>query len=407
MENLKKEYAKLTVVKGVNVQKDQDVIITASVEDKDFVKYVIEECYLAGARSVSVDWSFAPLSVLSYKYETVETLSEVPEWKKARMEYRVKTLPAQIHIISSDPDSMKEIDQNKMMQVNRVVRPIMKKYRDEMDNKFQWTIVGIPSNGWAKKVFPELNEEAAVLKLWENILKVSRVDGNAIENWNAHNKFMHDKCEKLNELDLLSLHYTNSLGTDFTVELIKDVIFCGGSGQTVSGVVYNPNIPTEECFTTPNKNSANGVVMSSKPLSVMGKLVDNFGFRFENGKIVEVLGNEEDKALLEQLISLDEGARMLGEVALVPYSSPVCQSNVLFFNTLYDENAACHLAIGAGFPDCIKGFEKLSEEEIKAFNLNESMIHVDFMIGTKDLNIVGTTRDGKTVQIFKDGEFAI
>ena len=407
MEKTMREYAKLIAVKGVNVQKGQDVIISASVEDKDFVKYVYEECYLAGAKTVSVDWSFSPLAILDYKHATVEALSEIPEWKKMRMQHRVDTLPAQIHIVSSDPDAMKEIDQDKMMQVNRVVRPVMRKYRDAMDNKFQWTIAGIPSVGWAKKVFPSLDEESAVKALWEAILKVSRVDGKAIENWENHNKFMHEKCAKLNELNLKTLHYTNSLGTDFTVELIPNVIFCGGSSATVKGVIYNPNIPTEECFTTPNKNSANGVVMASKPLSVMGKLVDNFGFRFVDGKIVEVLGNENDKALLEKLISLDEGARMLGEVALVPFSSPVSQSGILFYNTLYDENAACHLAIGVGFPDCINGFEKLTEEEIKAYNLNESMIHVDFMIGTKDLDIVGTTVDGKTVQIFKDGEFAI
>lgn len=402
-----KEYAKLAVVKGVNVQKDQDVVISASVEDKDFVKYVVEECYLAGARTVNVEWGFAPLSVLDYKYASVEALSDVPEWKKMKMEHRVNTLPAQIHIVSSDPDAMKDIDQNKMMQVNKIVRPMMRKYRDAMDNKFQWTIVGIPSEAWAKKVYPNLDTEKAVSALWEDILAVSRVDGHSLENWDQHNKTMHDNCAKLNDLELESLHYTNSLGTDFTVKLIPNVIFCGGSSATVKGVTYNPNIPTEECFTTPNKESASGVVMSSKPLSVMGKLVDNFGFRFENGKIVEVIGCDEDKALLEKLISLDEGARMLGEVALVPYSSPICQRNVLFYNTLYDENAACHLAIGAGFPDCINGFEKMSDEEINSYNLNKSMIHVDFMIGTSDLNIVGTTKKGEKVQIFKDGEFAI
>lgn len=407
MENLKKEYAKLTVVKGVNVQKGQDVVISASIDDKEFVRDVVEECYIAGARSVSVEWGFSDLDILNYKYQEVETLSDIPDWKIAKMEHRVKTLPAQIHIMSQDPDELKDIDQDKMMQVRRITGPINRKYRDQMDNKFQWTIVGIPSKKWAQKVFPNESEEVCEQKLWDAILNVSRVDGKAIENWNEHNSFMHEKCEKLNELNLKTLHYKNSLGTDFTVELIPGVIFCGGSSTTIQGVEYNPNIPTEECFTTPNKESANGVVMSSKPLSVMGKLVDNFGFRFENGKIVEVIGSEEDKALLEKLISLDEGARMLGEVALVPFSSPICQSNVIFYNTLYDENAACHLAIGAGFPDCIKGFETMSEEEINAFDLNKSMIHVDFMIGTKDLDIVGTTTDGKKVQIFKDGEFAI
>ena len=407
MENLKREYARLIVQKGVNVKKNQDVVSSASIDDKDFVALVMEEAYLYGARSVTVDWKFTTSTLLAYKYETTETLSEICDWQKAKLQHRVDTLPAQIHITSEDPDSMKEIDQEKMMQVRRVTGPVLRKYRDAMDNKFQWTIAGIPSKGWAKKVFPELSEEEAVERLWKEILKVSRVDGNAISNWEKHNQFIHEKCAKLNSLNIKTLHYTNSLGTDFYVDLIPGVEFTGGTSTLIDGTCYNPNIPTEECFVSPNKHSANGVVMSSKPLSVMGKLVNNFGFRFENGKVVEVLGTEEDKPLLEKLVSLDEGARMLGEVALVPYSSPISLSNVLFYNTLYDENAACHLALGAGFPDTIKGFEKMTEEEIKAFDLNESMIHVDFMIGTKDLDIVAITHDGQQVQIFKDGDYTI
>ena len=403
-----RNYASVIVRKGVNVQQGQEVVITASVDDAYFVKYVIEEAYKAGAKYVTVDWSFQEKSKLDYNYASVDALAEMPEWAIKKLEHRVNTLPAQIHIVSADPDGMKGVDQEKVMSVRKIVGPITRKYRDMMDNKFQWTIAGIPSDAWSKKVFPELEVEEAKKALWEAILKVSRIDDNSIQNWTDHNKNMHDKCQTLNDLDLESLHYTNAKGTDFTVGLISGVVFEGGSSKTVSGVEYNPNIPTEECFTSPNKYSANGIVYSSKPLSVMGHLVDDFAFVFENGKIVEVKArNEEEKNMLEKLISLDEGARMLGEVALVPYSSPISLSGVLFYNTLYDENAACHLAIGAGFPDTIKGFDKMSEEEIKKFDLNESMIHVDFMIGTKDLDIVGTTRTGKQVQIFKDGNWSI
>lgn len=407
-KNVLKNYAKLIVEVGVNVQKGQDVIINASVDTAYFVKYVVEAAYKAHARSVRVEWGCDSIAKLHYKYQTVETLSDMPEWQKAKMEHRVNTLPAQIHIMSEDPDSMSGIDQEKMTQVRRITGPIMMKYREAMDNKFQWTIVGIPGEAWAKKIFPNLNKTQAVKALWDAILKVTRVNGNPIKNWQEHNANLAVKSKTLNELGIKTLTYKSANGTDFTVDLKPCMIFEAGGAYTLGGVYYNPNMPTEECFTSPDKNSANGVVVATKPLSVMGQLVDNFSFRFENGKIVEVIcENEVHKGLLEKLISLDEGAARLGEVALVPFDSPVNQTGLLFYNTLYDENACCHLAIGRAFNECIKDFDKLSEEEIKAVDLNTSMIHVDFMIGSEDLSIVAETYDGKTVQIFKDGTWAI
>ena len=407
-KSILKKYAKLIVKMGVNVQKNQDVVINASVDDAYFVKYVVEEAYKAGAREVVVDWSCQDITKLVYKYETVDTLSDLPEWKLQKQQYRVDTLPAMIHIMSADPDGLAGINQAKLLEVQRKIGPVMMKYREAMDNKYQWTIVGIPGAKWAKKIFPELSEKKAIAALWDAILKVTRVEGNPIKNWNEHNANLAEKTNKLNDLRIKTLKYKSANGTDFSVDINENMIFMAGGEYTLGGVFYNPNMPTEECFTSPDKYSANGVVMATKPLSVRGVLVDNFGFRFEKGRVVEVIcDNEEYKDVLTKLISTDEGAAMLGEVALVPYDSPINQTNLLFYNTLYDENACCHLAIGRAFTNCIRDYENKTEDEIKAVDLNVSMIHVDFMIGSEDLSIVATTYDGKEVQIFKDGVWSI
>ena len=403
-----KNYAKLIVKMGANVQKGQDVIIVASVDDNYFVKYVVEECYKAKARKVTVDWTSDDVSRLKYKYEKAKTLGEVTEWRKAKLQYEVDTLPARIYIESGDPDALNGLDQDKITEARRLSGPIIMEYREKMDNKYQWTICGIPGVKWALKVFPNETKSNALKKMWEAIVKTTRLEGNPIENWQKHNANLKEKYTKLNNLKIKTLYYKSSNGTDFNVSINENMIFEGGDELTYSGVVYNPNMPTEECFTSPIKTSANGWVYASKPLSVMGKVVENFAFKFEAGKIVEVKAEkQEHKEALEKLISLDEGARQLGEVALVPFDSPVNQTGLLFYNTLYDENACCHLAIGRAFEECIRDYQNKTEEEIKAIDLNKSMIHVDFMIGTSDLSIEALTYDGKRVQIFKDGTWAI
>lgn len=403
-----RKYARLIVRTGANVQKGQPVVISSSVDDAYFTKLIVEEAYKAKASEVMVDWHCTDITKLTYKYAKTSVLKELPDWVVERLKYRAKTLPAMIHIESSDPDAMASIDQNKMMEVRRAQGPIIKPIRKEMENKYQWTIAAIAGEAWAKKIFPDLNKKQAMEKLWDAILKCARVTGDPVENWKEHNTYLLEKCTKLNDLNIKKLTYKSTNGTDFRVELIPGVIFMGGGSNTIEGVYYNPNMPTEECFISPNKYSAEGVVYSSKPLSVMGTLVDNFGFRFEKGKIVEVLAKDEKhKAILEQLVSIDEGASRLGEVALVPFNSPVNETGLLFYNTLFDENACCHLAIGMGFEDTIKGFETMSQEEIKAFDLNDSIIHVDFMIGTADLSIVAETQNGLTVTIFENGTWAI
>ena len=403
-----KNYARVIVRIGVNVQKGQDVIITANVNDNYFVKYIVEECYKAKAKSVRVDWSSDEVTRLKYKNEKAEVLGEVLAWQEEKMKYDSVNLPAMIHIDSSNPDVLAGISQDKIAKVRAMRGPIAMKYREAMDNKNQWVIVGIPGEAWAKKVFPELSSKKAIAKLWDAILDVTRINGDAVKNWEEHNAFLRNKKTLLNDLHIKKLTYKSKNGTDFTIELPKEMAFGAGDETTLTGVVYNPNMPTEECFTSPNKYSANGVVYATKPLSVMGNVVSDFGFRFKDGKIIEVLSNKpEEKRILEKLTSLDEGASRLGEVAFVPFDSPINKTGILFYSTLYDENACCHLALGRAFTECIRDYDKLSEEEIKKVNLNESMIHVDFMIGSEDLSIVAETYDGKTVQIFKDGVYAI
>jgi len=403
-----RNYAKVIVKIGVNVQKGQDVVINANVNDNYFVKYLVEECYKAKAKSVRVDWSSDEVAKLKYKYEKAEVLGEMLNWQEAKLKYDSENLPAMIHIDSSDPDVLAGIDQDKIAKVRAMRGPVVMKYREAMDNKYQWCIAGIPGEAWAKKVFPDLPVKKAVAKLWDAILEVTRINGDALKNWEEHNEFLRNKKQLLNDLYIKKLTYKSKNGTDFTVELPKEAMFGAGDEATLGGVIYNPNMPTEECFTSPNKYSANGVVYATKPLSVMGNVVSDFGFRFKDGKIVEVISNKEnEKAILEKLISLDEGASRLGEVAFVPFDSPINKTGLLFYSTLYDENACCHLAIGRAFNECIRNFQNMTEEEIKKVDLNVSMIHVDFMIGSSDLSIVAETYDGKTVQIFKDGVFAI
>ena len=407
-KTLLKNYAKLVVKMGANVQKGQDVIISSSVEIAYFTELVVKECYKAKARKVSVEWSDSAIARMAYLYQKEETLSEIPNWRIEKMKYQVEKLPAMIHLVSDDPDAFNGLDQEKITNVRRKTGPIFMPFREQMDNKYQWVIVGIPGEKWAQKVFPNETKKNAMKMLWEAILHTTRVNGDPVKNWEEHNKDIREKCNKLNDLEIKELHYESKTGTNFTVGLDKTALFAGGSEKTLSGVEYNPNMPTEECFTSPNKHTANGVVYSTKPLSVMGKVVDNFAFRFENGKIVEVLAkNPEHKEVLEKLISVDEGARMLGEVALVPFNSPVNETGVLFFNTLYDENACCHLAIGRAFNECIRNFQNMSDEEIEKIDLNKSMIHVDFMIGSADLKITAKTYSGSDVTIFKDGTWAI
>lgn len=400
-----REYARLIVRMGVNVQKGQDVLIYAGLDQPEFVAMVAEEAYKAKARTVNVEWSYQPLTVLNSRYQTVKALGEVPAWVEKRQETWCQTMPARIHLVSDDPDGLRRANMGKISRARQLSYPILKPYIDERNGSQQWCIAAVPGAAWAKKVFPGERTSTAVEKLWQAILTCSRVDGDACAAWEKHNQELHARCAYLNSLNLKSLHYEADNGTNFTVGLIHEANFCAGEEKTRQGLPFNPNIPTEECFTSPRRGEAEGIVYSSKPLSYNGNLIDRFSIRFAGGKAVEVHA-EVGQEHLESMISMDEGAAYLGECALVPQRSPIAEGGLLFYNTLYDENAACHLALGMGFTDTIEGNENMTNEACRALGINDSMIHVDFMIGCDSMNIDGTTEDGKTVPIFRNGNWA-
>ena len=400
------KFAKLIAVKGVNVRKGQEVVVNASLDQPEFVKMVVEECYRAGASKVTVEWSYQPLTKLHYRYRSLKTLSTMENWEIEKFKHKVEALPAVIFIDSDDPDGLKGVNQEKVAKSQRAKYPIIKPMRDAMENKYQWCIAAVPGKAWAKKVFPNEREGKAVEKLWNAILYTSRADGeDPVKAWEDHNADLKSRCDYLNSLGIEKLHYTSSNGTNFTVGLIPDALFLGGSEYTLGGVEFNPNIPSEEVFTSPMKGKAEGIVYATRPLSYRGELIENFSVRFEKGKVVEVHA-EKGEDLLKQMISMDENAAYLGECALVPYDSPIRNSEITFFNTLFDENACCHLALGHGFENCIKDYDKYTLAECREKGINDSIIHVDFMIGSQDLNIDAITRTGGVVPIFRNGNWA-
>ncbi len=402
-----KKYAELIVKCGLNVQKGQEVIIRCELDQPEFVTMVVEECYKAGAERVKVDWAHMPITKLGYNYRSLKVLSEVTEVEKAEWQRKVDKKSCLLWLDSDDPDGLDGTDSEKISKANIARFPIIKPYRDALENKYQWCIAAVSGREWAKKIYPEIPVEEAVEKLWEDILYCSRVDENPVKAWAKHNEELSKRCKFLNDYKFEKLEYKSSNGTDFTVGLNPIGVFMGGGEYTLgSNIYFNPNIPSEEVFTTPMRGIADGKVVATKPLSYQGKLIENFWVRFENGKVVEVHA-ERNQDLLEKMVSMDEGAAYLGECALIAYDSPINNTNVLFYNTLFDENASCHLALGRGFNNCIENFEKYSVEECEKLGVNNSMIHVDFMMGSKDMSIVGVTKDGKRVQVFKDGNWAI
>ena len=400
-----REYARLIVRCGVNVQKGQEVLINADLDQPEFVQMVVEEAYKAKARKVTVNWEYQPLQKIQARYQTAKTLGTVEEWQRAKMQHYCDVLPCQIHLVSEDPDGLKGVNMAKLAKARQMRYPIMKPYRDQMENKYQWCIAAVPGVAWAKKMFPNLSKNQAVEKLWEAILFTSRVNEDPLKAWQDHDADLQARCDYLNSLGIESLHYTADNGTDFTVGMIPEAQFCGGGETSLQGIFFNPNIPTEECFISPMRGKAEGIVYATKPLSYQGQLIEGFSIRFEGGKAVEVHA-EKGEELLKTMISMDEGAAYLGECALVPQRSPIAESGLLFYNTLFDENAACHLALGMGFADTIRDFQNKTLDQCRELGVNDSMIHEDFMIGCDSMNIDATTRDGRVVPIFRNGNWA-
>jgi len=408
-EKILQKYAELLVKSGVNVKKGQLVVVRSSVNAAPLTRAVVKEAYLAGAGQVKVNWGDETVSRLRFLNSSIESLSELPEYKIEESLDNINKGCCFINIIDSDPDALVGIPSEKIKapQVAMYKHPKFPTIMNySMSNLGQWTVAAYPSSAWAKKVFPNDTEKNAYNKLEKAILSASRVTprNNPIKEWNKHNYHMHKNARMMNNYNFKSLHYTNSLGTDLTIELPNNHLFIGGSEKAGNGQVFNANIPTEEVFSAPKKDGVNGKVVATKPLVYNGVVIDKFYLEFKNGKIVNY-DAEQNLDVLKQLIETDEGSHYLGEVALVPFDSPINNSNILFYNTLFDENASCHLAIGRGYPMCVKGGTKMSPEELEEVGINASNTHNDFMIGSSDLNIVGVTHDGKEVIVFKNGNF--
>ena len=400
-----RKYAQLIAKCGVNVQKGQEVIIIAELDQPEFIRMVTEECYKLGAKKVRVDWTDQKMSKVHSKYQSLKTMSTMEKWEEERWQHNVDVIPCRIYIESEDPDGLKGVDMNKVQKARQALYPTIRKYRDQLENKYQWCIAAVPGEAWAKKLFPELSKHQAVEKLWEAILMTSRVTDDPIQAWADHNEDLAKRCAYLNKLGIDELHYEAANGTNFTVGLMEKSRFCGGGETSLQNIFFNPNIPSEECFTSPKRGRAEGIVYATKPLSYQGQLIENFWIRFKDGKAVE-WNAEKNNEMLTKMLTIDEGASYLGECALVPVDSPISNSGLLFYNTLFDENAACHLAVGRGFPDCVEGFETMSLEEVRALGVNDSMTHVDFMIGCETMNITAKCRDGKEVPVFRNGNWA-
>lgn len=401
------KYARLIVKTGVNIQKGQTLVIASPIECAFFTRMIAQYAYEEGARDVVVSWKDELLSKIRFLQAPEEVFEEFPEWQKDFYLSYVKQGAAFVSIAASDPELLKDVNPGRLVKVQKASNTALKEYRERlMRNKNTWCVVSIPTKSWAKKVFSELSEDEAVAKLWDAILKTVRVDTqDPVAAWEEHKQNLKKSSDFLNSNQFQYLQYKNSLGTDLKIELPKNHIWLGGSEYTPEGLEFVANMPTEEVFTLPKKTGIQGTVVSSKPLNYNGNVIDHFSLTFKDGKIVDFTA-EQGYEILKGLIETDEGSYYLGEVALVPYNSPISNSNILYFNTLFDENASCHLAIGKAYPVCIKDGENLAKEELEALGVNDSLVHVDFMIGTKDLEIIGTTAAGEEIPVFKNGDFA-
>ena len=405
MEEKLQEYARLLVRVGLNVQKGQDLIISCPVECAYFARLCAAEAYAIGCREVVMNWHDDAMSRMKYLQAAEDVFETVPAWRERFFNDYAKAGAAYLAISATDPENLKGVDPQRIVKSQQASGKALKDFdRLQMASGFPWCIASIPIPSWAGRVFPGALD--AVDRLWDAIFAAVRIsgDGKCVEKWQAHLDTLHRRVEKLNSLRLVSLHYTNALGTDLTIRLPEGHVWEAGNDVTPKGQTFIANIPTEEIYTAPLKTGIDGVVYSAMPLVNDGNIIDKFHFVVKEGKIVEAHAEKGEDSLLAA-ISLDEGARYFGEVALVPYDSPISNQNILYYNTLFDENAACHLAFGEAYP-CIEGGRDMTKEELKARGLNDSITHVDFMVGTPDLSIVGTTQDGRQIPIFVDGNFA-
>lgn len=405
-EVLLKKYAHLIVKSGINIQDNQVLVVSSPIECAEFTRMIVEAAYEEGAKEVVVRWQDDLLTRIKYIKAPEEVFNEFPEWQKEFFISYARMGAAFLSISASDPEVMKGVDPARMAKWSKISGEALKEYRERlMSNKNVWCVASIPTKPWAKKVFPDLSEEDAVHKLWNNIFKTVRVDmDDPVAAWDEHKRNLKRSMNFLNNNRFKFLHYKNSLGTDLKIELPEGHIWMGGSDYTPEGLEFIANMPTEEVFTLPKKTGVNGVVRSSMPINRNGNIIDNFSLTFKDGKIVD-FSAKEGYEVLKTIVETDEGSQYLGEVALVPYDSPISKMGILFYNTLFDENASCHLAIGDAYPICIKNGENMSREELEKSGVNNSIVHQDFMIGTRDLEITGITESGEEVPVFRNGNF--
>ncbi|MCT1576692.1 aminopeptidase [Oceanobacillus kimchii] len=401
------KYAELTLKKGVNLQKGQAVMINAPIEGADFTRIVARKAYELGAKDVHINWMDDELTLLKYQNASDEVIEHYPEWKVKLHDSFAEDGAAVVNIRATDPDLLKDIDPSKVAKANKASAQAMVNFRKyTMNDKIPWTIISIPSKAWAKKIFPDKSETDAVESLWEAILKIVRVDQeDPVAAWDQHNETLKTAREVLNDKEYKKLIF-KAPGTDLEMELPDGHIWKGGSAEAETGVSFNPNMPTEEVFSLPHKYGVNGTVSSTKPLNYGGSLIDNFTLTFKDGKVVDFKA-EQGEAVLKHLLDSDEGALRLGEIALVPHESPVSQSGLIFYNTLFDENASCHIALGKAYPTNLKGGSSMDLDELDKHGVNDSLIHVDFMIGSEQMDIDGVKADGTTEPVFRNGTWAL
>lgn len=409
MEEKLREYAKLLVEIGCNVQKGQTLVLSSPVECARFARLCASAAYDVGCREVVMSWSDDFLGRERYLRADGAVFDTVPEWRKHFYNDYAAEGVAYLAISATDPETLKGVDADRIVRAQKAGGEALEPfYHAQMNNEIAWCIGSVPIPSWAKKVFPDDDEESAMRKLWDAIFATVRVtgDGTAVEKWRRHLATLETRRNRLNELRFKTLRYTNSLGTDLTIELPEGHLWSSGRSITPKGQVFVANMPTEEIFTAPHRLGVHGVVYAALPLVDNGNIIDGFHFVIKDGKIVESHA-EKGEEFLKAAYTVDEGASYFGEVALVPYDSPISNQGILYYNTLFDENARCHLAFGEAYPECLEGGSDMTREELEAHGLNWSINHVDFMVGTADLSIVGTTRDGKEIPVFVDGNFAI
>lgn len=409
MDKRIENFAKLAVEFGVNVKEGEDVLINSPIESPELARLITKAAYEKGARLVSVDWRDDTLTRLAFENQDQETLNEVASWKIEKLKYQIAEKKSnRISIASEDPDLLKGLDQKKISEAVRENSKATKEFvKYTMNDIVSWLVISVPSKKWAKKVFPDLSEEEAYNKLWEVILDVSRVSDSWEEtkaNWENHIKTLEEKAKYLNDHQFDKVHYESKNGTDLWVKLPKDHIWMSAGSKNAKGDLFIPNMPTEEVFTAPQYDGVDGKLVATKPLVYNGVVINNFEFIFENGKVVD-FDAKEGKETLAKMLESDEGSKNLGEIALVPYDSPISNSNILFYNTLFDENASCHFALGKAYPTCVVGGADLDDDKLKERGINDSLIHEDFMVGNSDLKITAYKGE-KEFKIFENGNWA-